>query len=176
MNFFCKKHSNQKMGNIVLLSKTSIFLILGLVFFNFVYADFSSTSFTLENPINFIEGGQSSSSSFQYISATGQTAQGQSTSLSFGQNAGFLYFPDEVIVTPPGGGGGGGGGSKVGLNFNCRIADFNCDTQVNIFDLSILLYYLERSGPEVAPYDLSKDSLVDFIDTSIVFYYWDVEN
>lgn len=68
-------------------------LVFGLVFYSLASADFSSTSYTLENPINIISGGQSTSSSFQYISTNAQTAQGQSTSTSFSQNAGFLYFP-----------------------------------------------------------------------------------
>lgn len=81
MNFFLKKHQ-------------TLFLILFcLVSFSVAQADFSSTNFTLENPINIIEGGQSSSTSFQYLSSTGQTVGGQSTSTSFAQNAGLLYFP-----------------------------------------------------------------------------------
>ena len=76
------------------LSKKHLFCIfLGLVFFTFAHADFSSTSYTMENPVNIIEGGQSSSSSFQYLSSTGQLTSGQSTSTSFAENAGFLYFP-----------------------------------------------------------------------------------
>ena len=85
------------------------FLIFSLVLFSvgysFVLADFTSTSFQLENPINIIEGGQSSSSSFQYLSSTGQLTSGQSTSSSFAQNAGFLYFPtatSPVVSAAPG--------------------------------------------------------------------------
>ena len=70
-----------------------VLFILGLVFSSIVSADFSSTSYILENPINIISGGQSTSSSFQYISTSAQTAQGESSSTSFTQNAGFLYFP-----------------------------------------------------------------------------------
>lgn len=68
-------------------------LFLYSVVCNFTLADFTSTNFQLENPINIIEGGQSSSSSFKYFSSTGQLTNGQSTSSSFAQNAGFLYFP-----------------------------------------------------------------------------------
>lgn len=103
------------------------FFIISLTLFSVASADFTSTNFILENPINIIEGGQSSSASFQYISSTGQLTSGQSTSGSFTQNAGFLYFPD-VSVTPPvvpGGGGGGGGSdgggqSNTGVNFSGR--------------------------------------------------------
>src|SRR3989344_1379367 len=72
---------------------TFLIFILGVVFFTYVSADFSSTNFTLENPINIIEGGQSSSTSFQYFSSTGQLTSGQSTSTSFSKNTGFLYYP-----------------------------------------------------------------------------------
>jgi hypothetical protein len=67
--------------------------ILGIIFFNFAQADLTSTNFVLENPVNIIEGGQSSSTSFQYLSSTGQLTSGQSTSSNFTQNAGLLYFP-----------------------------------------------------------------------------------
>ncbi len=82
-----------------------VLFFLGLVFSSIVSADFSSTSYVLENPINIISGGQSTSSSFQYISTNAQTAQGQSTSVSFAQNAGFLYFPtatSPVLSATPG--------------------------------------------------------------------------
>lgn len=68
-------------------------LILFSVACAFALADFTSTSFQLENPINIIGGGESSSSNFQYFGSTGQLTNGQSTSSSFAQNAGFLYFP-----------------------------------------------------------------------------------
>lgn len=68
-------------------------LILFSVVCTFALADFTSTNFQLENPINTIGGGQSSSSNFQYFGSTGQLTNGQSTSSSFAQNAGFLYFP-----------------------------------------------------------------------------------
>ena len=67
--------------------------IFGIIFFNFANADLTSTNFKLENPINIIGGGQASSPSFQYFGSTGQLTNGQSTSISFVQNAGFLYFP-----------------------------------------------------------------------------------
>lgn len=80
-----------------------LFIVFLVVFFlcggGSSFANFTSTSFELENPSTaVIEGGQSSSSSFQYLSSTGQINQGQSTSATFAQNAGFLYFP---IATSP---------------------------------------------------------------------------
>ncbi len=88
-----------------------------------------------------------------------------------------MYFPG-IVETPIDPGTGGGGGSHSGLVFvnGCKIADFNCDGVVNIFDLSVLLYYIGRSGSEIIPYDLNEDSKIDFVDTSIVFYYWDSES
>ncbi len=91
---FKKKHQAKVFNYRIFLSKFSIIILLCLVFFSFCYASFTSSSFELENPsTTVIEGGQASSSSFQYFSSLGQLVQGQSTSSSFGQNAGFLYFP-----------------------------------------------------------------------------------
>ncbi|OGI93950.1 hypothetical protein A3A03_03735 [Candidatus Nomurabacteria bacterium RIFCSPLOWO2_01_FULL_40_18] len=84
-------------------------LILSLMLFSvvcsFVLADFTSTNFQLENPINIISGGESTSYNFQYFSTTSQIIQGQSTSSDFAQNAGFLYFPtatSPVLSATPG--------------------------------------------------------------------------
>lgn len=69
-----------------------------------IYADFTSTNFQLETP-TITSGGESSSNHFQYFSATAQTTQGQSTSASFTQNAGFVYFPtatSPVVFATPG--------------------------------------------------------------------------
>ncbi len=88
-----KKHQQnlRKVRN--LLYKISTFLILGLVFFSLAQADFSSTNFILENPVNTIQGGQSASSSFQYFSSTGETSTGESSSTSFVSKVGSLFFP-----------------------------------------------------------------------------------
>lgn len=152
--------------------KISGFLILGLAIFSIAQANFTSTSFELENPIIFLEGGSSSSSSFQYLSTTGQLTQGQSTSLSFAQNAGFLYFPAEASITPATGAGGGGAPVITGLDVYCGTADFNCDSYVNLLDLSILLFYMDRIGPDISLYDLNNDGKVGLVDISIMFYYW----
>ncbi len=81
-----------------------------------------------------------------------------------------------------------GGGSGLGFNPNdpksveqikkakeeiLKIADFNKDGEVDILDLSILLFYLdERDSP--GTYDLNSDGKVNFVDVSILFYYWTV--
>ncbi len=53
-----------------------------------------------------------------------------------------------------------------------QIADFNGDNRIDISDLSIMLYYYERSDHFALRYDLNKDSVVDFPDVSILMYYW----
>jgi len=76
--------------------KSDIFIfaiVLGIIFFTFAKADFSSTNFKLEDPVEIGGGGEASSPSFKYFGSTGQLINGQSTSSSFIQNAGFLYFP-----------------------------------------------------------------------------------
>lgn len=84
-----------------------------------------------------------------------------------------------VATTPPTSGGGHGGNMPnpdyiPGVPHSCaRIADFNCDGYVDILDLSILLYYTDKSGDIIKPFDLKRDGKIDLQDISIVFYYWD---
>ncbi len=107
MGFFSKKHHLKIIKKSFFFLRKSFPVILGLVFFTFASANFSSTNFELENPVTVIEGGQSSSSSFQYFSNTGQLTNGQSTSTNFAQNAGFLYFPtasSPAVSATPGSG------------------------------------------------------------------------
>jgi len=80
-----------------------IFVLLFLFcFFGLVWAeDYTGQNFILRDPVITIEGGISTSTSFQYISSSGQTITGESTSSSFIYRAGFLYFPSiEVTPTP----------------------------------------------------------------------------
>jgi len=53
-----------------------------------------------------------------------------------------------------------------------QCADLNRDNRVDIIDLSILLYYYQKSGPEVALFECNGDLVIDFIDVSIMMYYW----
>ena len=88
-----------------LFLKFLFFSVLGLVVFSSAKADFTSPSFDLENPSNIISGGDSSSTHFQYSSTTSQVTQGTSSSASFSENAGFLYFPtatSPVVTATPG--------------------------------------------------------------------------
>ncbi len=117
MNRFLKKHQIKVRGKSLLL------LIFILVFFVGISADANliSTSFELENPSTaVVSGGQSSSSSFQYIASTSQIIQGQSTSTSFQQNAGFLYFP--IATTPVVS--AGAGDTQVTLNWTAPTVTF----------------------------------------------------
>lgn len=78
----------------------NIFSLLVVIFlFSTVSAQYlNSTNFQLENPINIFEGGIMTSSSFQYISGSGQIDTGESTSTSFLSRAGSLYYP--IATTP----------------------------------------------------------------------------
>lgn len=135
-------------------------------------SDLTSTNFIIRDPVIGTGGGYATSGTFQLFQSLDESVIGVGSSGTFIGHYGFLYFPplvDEVVPPPPGGGGGG-------LKISCRIADFNCDNYVNIFDLSILLYYVAESGPKIVPFDLNKDNKVGFTDISIVFYYWDIRN
>ena len=134
-------------------------------------SDLTSSSFIIRDPVIGTGAGYGSSVTFQLFGSLDESAIGASSSATFLGRFGFLYFPflDDEDESPVDGGGGGGG--MGGLR--CRSADFNCDTHVNIFDLSILLYYIEQPGSAFAPYDLSGDGKLDLTDISIMFYYWD---
>jgi hypothetical protein len=114
----------------------------------------------------------------------------------------YTRFPSltaqAAAPAPPGGGGGGGsitGGSGPGPSVPgtprlevkvppperppspcdspiVQRVDFNRDCRVDIIDLSILVYYYERRGPDVVPYDLTGDELIDLADVSVVMFYW----
>ncbi len=106
---------------------------------------------------------------------------GGATCISQGFTGGFLFCAPvctfDTSSCTLGGGGSGGGRPNIKKDLEpktgCKIADFNCDRYVNIFDLSILLYYLEHSDQNITLYDLSKNGKVNFTDISILFYYWD---
>jgi len=143
--------------------------------------DYSSASFIVRDPVITIEGGKSSSASFEYISSSGQVVTGENTSTTFISRAGFLYFPDPSSSSTPTPGSGGGSGGTSGyfptidpeLKKKAMAAcDFNKDGLCNIADFSILLYYYNLSGPEIEPYDMNSDGQINLIDVSILFFYW----
>lgn len=103
-------------------------LVLALILFSspLVSAqDFTSPGFILRDPVVTVEGGRSTSPSFEYFSATGQTITGENTSAGFIHRAGFLYFSAEAPPPPPpppppapSGGGGGGGAIGATITFS----------------------------------------------------------
>ncbi|TSC76186.1 MAG: cell wall-binding protein [Parcubacteria group bacterium Gr01-1014_31] len=78
----------------------AVALLLGsaLVVRPLLATDYTSNSFILRDPVIVVEGGRATSTSFEYFSSTSQTDIGESTSTTFIQRAGFLYFP---VVTSP---------------------------------------------------------------------------
>ena len=54
----------------------------------------------------------------------------------------------------------------------CNGADLNFDGKVNIFDLSILLYFWGQSNPWNICADINKDKNVNVVDFSIMMYEW----
>jgi hypothetical protein len=78
--------------------------LLGIVCLPFFVAgaasalDLSSPNFILRDPISVAEGGQATSTNFQFFSSTGQTAVGEISSTTFLYRSGFLYFP--IVTTP----------------------------------------------------------------------------
>ena len=158
----------------------SILLFFGLSVFSVVSAaDLSSPSFTIKDPLIGTGGGYFSSASFGLFGSGDGVLTGYSISPQFIGQYGFLYFHSGSVVVPPvppipPPSGGGGGTVLSPLSGICgQIGDFNCDGYVNILDLSIMLYYTDKSGAVILPYDLSIDGVIDLRDISILFYYWD---
>lgn len=76
-----------------------------------------------------------------------------------------------------GGGGGGGGGVYISPpplppKPTLPTGDFNGDGFINFRDLSILLYWFSKTGPEITSYDLNGDKKINFVDVSILLYRW----
>lgn len=63
--------------------------------------DFSSTNFTVKDPILSGGGGFATSSSFKLWSSFAQLAIGTSTATNFGVRSGFLYFVDPTSTPTP---------------------------------------------------------------------------
>jgi len=85
--------------------------------------DYTSQNFILRDPVITIEGGSSASPNFQYISSSGQTITGESTSSSFIHRAGFLYFPSIEVTPPPPCGDGSCSGTET-----CSTCPPDCGT------------------------------------------------
>ncbi|MCH7828250.1 hypothetical protein IH982_00030 [Patescibacteria group bacterium] len=78
-----------------------IFISGGVFGFLAHAVDFSSTNFILRDPVITVEGGRSTSASFEFLSSTGQPIIGESTSAGFIHRAGFLYFEEVSVALPP---------------------------------------------------------------------------
>ena len=156
------------------------------MFFGFVFlsinfiptglaADFSSTNFGVKNPVIEELGGFATSTSYRLWGTIPYISPRTSTSTSFILSPGFLNFPEvATTTTTTTTPTGGGGGSRPKIPPGlCLKADFNQDGWIDFVDFSILLYYYDKTGDVIARYDLSEDGDVDLVDISIFMYYWD---
>lgn len=80
---------------------TAAFFVLFAVVPSARATDFSSTNFTVKDPVISDGAGYSTSNSFRLWSNVGQLSIGTSTSAAFGVNAGFLYFPEPSPAPTP---------------------------------------------------------------------------
>ncbi len=144
--------------------------------------DYSSTNFKVNNPVIEELGGYSTSSNFRLWSNVPYITPSRATSTSYSSIPGFLGYTGTTTVTTSGGGGGGGGGGvapdpskpkPIIGNTLRKSVDFNHDGRVDFIDFSILLYYFDKHGSQIQPFDLNDDGVVDVFDISIFMYYWD---
>jgi hypothetical protein len=176
----------------------SFLLVLSLIIPTFVSAtDFSSSNFKVKDPVLEELGGFSSSSHFGLRGSIPFISPRPGTSTSFGNLPGFLSFQVTTTATSSGGGGGGGGGGGSsggggGIVYPpgtqpekprpkpsekaLQFVDFNKDGFVNFVDFSILLYYFDKPGGPTVVEDLNSDGVVDLVDLSIFMYYWNGED
>ncbi len=188
----------------IILAIFGAFFVFYFIFSNFSFAeDLTTASFILRDSAITVLGGRADSTSFQNISAAGQLVIGDSTSASYIDQNGILYF-DTATSSGGGGGGGGGGGSSFGAGpapspapgsvgiikkiiqkiFGCNlISDLNQDCQVNIRDVSILLYGWGQSQKNpnflasikiaaLPSPDLNNDFKVNIKDLSMMLFNW----
>ncbi|MEN9582747.1 MAG: hypothetical protein RL641_701, partial [Candidatus Parcubacteria bacterium] len=100
-----------------------VVLALGLLLFSATKTsaeDYSSSNFIVRDPVVTIEGGSSTSTSFQYFSSSGQVSSSETTSSTFIDRAGFLYFP--VASTPVLS--ASGGALQVSLSWTAAVGTF----------------------------------------------------
>lgn len=169
------------MENVARILSAGVTLFLLLTGSSAFATDYSSTNFTVKDPVIVPGSRFATSSGFQLWSVVGEPAIGLSSAATFTLKGGFLYFPAPAAATstpvvPPAAPYRFYGGVVTPAYPPPRpvsgTCDFNDDGECGIADLSILLFYYGRSGPAIARYDLSKNNIVDFPDISILFYYW----
>ncbi len=109
---------------------------------------FTSSNFTLLDPVIVVEAGRSSSAGFEYYSSTGQTAIGESSTGSFVYRSGFLYFPS--VTTPIVF--SNAGNTQVTLSWTPAVAD----------DLGFVVggYQIGQSTVSGGPYSFTNVGLV----------------
>jgi hypothetical protein len=89
-----------KLQNLFILFFLALFFVAGSV----NSQEFTSSNYIVLDPV-MNAGGYGSSANFQLLGVISQVSNGTSTSFSFGDNAGFLYFPfasTPVVSTTPG--------------------------------------------------------------------------
>jgi cysteine-rich repeat protein len=89
-------------------------------------------------------------------SSTCQTEEEEVPPTGGGGGVTFVIPPEILLPIPP--------------ITKCGIADLNCDGEVGVEDLSILIYFMSRPAP--GPADLDKDSKISIKDFSILFSQW----
>lgn len=145
-----------------------------------VAAEYSSASYGISAPVINELGGFATSSNFQLWGSIPYIEPLRSTSTHYINNPDFLGFSGTntttSTTTSTGGSGGTDGAPPVKPRPEgkpSRSVDFNRDGFVNFIDFSILLYYFDKTGERITPYDLNDDGVVDVVDISIFMYYWD---
>jgi len=125
----------------------------------------------------------SSSSIWQEISGVVLDTVSKRVSFSTKQfNTSFAIFasPTPPPAPAPSPGQGVGPGTTLPRPFlldqplkrDVQRCDFNGNGRCEIQDLSILLYWWGKTGPEIAKYDLNNDGVIDIVDVSIFLYNW----
>lgn len=149
--------------------------------------DYTSTNFKVQDPVIEELGGYSTSSSFGLWGLIPYISPRNSSATNFTLLPGFLNFPGAVASSSPTSttpSGGGGGGAPIAPPSEprppipaevCQYVDFNHDGWVDFIDFSIMLYYFDKEGSVIGTYDLNSDGALDLIDISIFMYYWNGE-
>ena len=154
----------------------------------------TSTSFKIKRGLIDVGSGHATSTSYEAEGSVGQPATGISTSTSFILKGGFLYFsttsqatsapPAAPPAPPPSVTIPGAGGFILPPSAlppelipplspeAISLCDFNGDGRCNLIDLSIMLFYYDKFGPQIVRYDFNRSSRVDFPDVSILMFYW----
>jgi hypothetical protein len=153
--------------------------------------NFSSTNFKVNNPVINELGGLATSTSFQLRGSIPYIEPRRSSSTTYINVPDFLGFPSSTASsssssTPST---SAAIGSFIDASEIERVdsakpkprpdekikkrVDFNHDGIVDFIDFSILLYYFDKTGAIIVPFDLNDDDVVDVVDISIFMYYWD---